>query len=351
MNLAGLDSGLDVGLNAGQDIELLENFATEIGREGSVTVRGGGTQWEVGGLPKADAREVKAPTGVWSFAPADMVVRCGAGTTVAELNEKVGRAGQMLPFDPPSPAEATVGGLLAVGQNSYRRLRYGPLRDLLLQIRFVNSLGQLIRSGGPTVKNVSGFDLCKLMVGSLGTLGFIAEVILQCQPVPEASRWFSGGAMTIPNRLLAELWQPSSILWNGEQVWVLLEGHRRDIEAASQSAGLAECEPPVTTELTSFGKDSRRISLPPATLKQLPKYFPPGSFIAEIGVGIAHLLADQEVPADMLPQPDQRSVALQREIKARFDPSGRMNPGRSVWRAAVFGETVVFRETSPPDCR
>lgn len=322
-----------------QGFGLLEAFAAETDNEGEVTIRGGGTQWEVGGLPNGDAREVKAPSGVWSFAPADMVVRCGAGTTVAELNEEVGRAGQMLPLDPLRPKEATVGGVLAVGQSGHRRLRYGPIRDLLLQMVFVNSLGQLIRSGGPTVKNVSGFDLCKLMVGSLGTLGFIAEVILRCQPVPETSRWFAGEASSpdIPTKLLAELWQPSSILWNGEQVWVLLEGHPSDVaeQAASptaKAAGLTECEPPATTEaLLGGGKNNQRISLPPSALKHLPKHFPSGSFLAEIGIGIVHLHSDQQVLADLLPQPDQRSLALQREIKARFDPTGRMNPGRSVW--------------------
>ena len=345
-----------------QGFGLLEAFAAEADSEGKVTIRGGGTQWEVGGLPSGDAREVKAPSGVWSFAPADMVVRCGAGTTVAELNEEVGRAGQMLPLDPLRPKEASVGGVLAVGQSGHRRLRYGPIRDLLLQVVFVNSLGQLIRSGGPTVKNVSGFDLCKLMVGSLGTLGFIAEVILRCQPVPETSRWFAGEASSpdIPTKLLAELWQPSSILWNGEQVWVLLEGHPSDVAEqaalpAAKAAGLTECEPPalhgqhLTSTAGSYesntrpvspeqseallggGKNNQRISLPPSALKHLPKHFPAGSFLAEIGVGIVHLHSDQQVLADLLPQPDQRSLALQREIKARFDPTGRMNPGRSVW--------------------
>ena len=356
-------------------------FAAEVGSEGEVAVRGGGTQWKVGGLPSEDAREVKAPSGVWSFAPADMVVRCGAGTTVAELNEEIGRAGQMLPLDPLCPKEATVGGVLAVGHSGHRRLRYGPIRDLLLQVVFVNSLGQLIRSGGPTVKNVSGFDLCKLMVGSLGTLGFIAEVILRCQPVPATSQWFEGEASTpdISVKLLAELWQPSSILWNGEQVWVLLEGHPSDVaeqaaSPAAKAAGLRECdEPPLllmqhsastagnsadtagslndasvgapnsyesnsrpvspeqTETLLGGDKNSQRISLPLSTLKHLQKHFPPGSFLAEIGVGIVNLHPDQQVPTDLLPQLDQRSLALQREIKARFDPTGRMNPGRSTW--------------------
>ena len=382
---AGLGStGLDGTVVDGIEISvsgLLENFSEEVGSEEPVTVRGGGTQWEVGGLPSGDAREVKAPSGVWSFAPADMVVRCGAGTTAAELNEEIGRAGQMLPLDPLCPKEATVGGVLAVGRSGHRRLRYGPIRDLLLQVVFVNSLGQLIRSGGPTVKNVSGFDLCKLMVGSLGTLGFIAEVILRCQPVPEASQWFTGEASTpdIPAKLLAELWQPSSILWNGERVWILLEGHPGDVanqaaSPAAEAAGLRECDAsplllmqhPTSTAgnsadtddnpndasvgvssscennstsisseqteaLLGGDKDNQRISLPPSNLKHLPKHFPPGSFLAEIGVGIVHLHPDQQVPADLLPQSDQRSLALQREIKARFDPTGRMNPGRSTW--------------------
>src|SRR4029077_12080729 len=118
---------------------------------------------------------------------------------------------------------ATVGGVLAVGRSGIRRLGYGPVRDTLLEARYVSAEGRRVKAGGPVVKNVSGFDLCRLLVGSLGTLGLLAQVVLRCRPLPAVSRWLAGGAD--PFDLLGRLYRPSSILWDGTTTWVLLEGH------------------------------------------------------------------------------------------------------------------------------
>ncbi|MGH9268654.1 MAG: FAD-binding oxidoreductase, partial [Acidimicrobiales bacterium] len=139
---------------------VLEAFAAEVGGTGPVVAVGGRTQWELGGPPGAGCREVRAPAGVVAFEPAEMVVRCRAGTTVAELGAAVGERGQMVPLDPADPSRATVGGVLAAGQSGLRRLRYGPVRDLLLETRFVTAEGRLVRAGAPVVKNVTGYDLC-----------------------------------------------------------------------------------------------------------------------------------------------------------------------------------------------
>src|SRR5438270_6061167 len=105
-------------------------FAALVGSEDRVVVAGGRTQWEVGGTPDPRARVVTAPAGIVSYDPAEMTLRCGAGTTVAEVDAATAAAGQMVPLDPASPDRATVGGVLAVGQSGMRRLRYGPVRDL-----------------------------------------------------------------------------------------------------------------------------------------------------------------------------------------------------------------------------
>ena len=156
-----------------------------------------------------------------------MTVCCGAGTTVAELDDALVGDGQCVAI----PPHGTVGGALAVGRSGLRRLGYGPVRDTLLQARYVSAAGDVVKAGGPTVKNVTGFDLCRLLVGSHGTLGFIGEVILRTRPRARFEQWFSTSAD--PWRTLAALYRPTSVLWNGSTTWVLLEGDERDVDAAA----------------------------------------------------------------------------------------------------------------------
>ncbi len=293
--------------------EPLQALAAEVGPCDPVVPAGGRTQWEIGGLPDPGAREVFLPAGILEYEPAEMTVRCLAGTTLAELAAVLAEAGQMVPLDLPHAEVATVGGVLAVGRSGIKRLGYGPIRDVLLQVVFVTADGELVRSGGPTVKNVSGFDLCRLMVGSLGTLGVIGEVILRCLPRPAVSQWFSGEAD--PFELLHRLYRPVSVLWDGTRVWLCLEGHSADVDAQASLTSLEPCAGP--PELPSPG----RVSLRPSELKSLK-----GEFVAEVGVGVAHL-PDPTSTGSL----EARNLALCQEIKQRFDPLGRLNPGRSVW--------------------
>ena len=168
-------------------------FADEVGTvdTGPVAVEGGRTQWAVGGLPAGDVRLVRAPTGIVAFEPAEMTVQVRAGTTLTELDAALAAAGQRVALQG-LPPDATVGGVLAVGLSGPARLGHGPIRDTLLQARYVSAEGLLVTAGGPTVKNVTGFDLCRLLVGSLGTIGLLAEVTLRTRPRPELSCWLSG---------------------------------------------------------------------------------------------------------------------------------------------------------------
>jgi glycolate oxidase FAD binding subunit len=120
----------------------------------------------------------------------DMTVTVEAGTTLAALNEALAHAGQWLPIDPPREEETTVGGLIAADRNGPLRLACGKVRDYLIGIRVVTAGGAILRGGGRVVKNVAGYDLPKLFVGSFGTLGAIVEATFKVRPRPAASRLF-----------------------------------------------------------------------------------------------------------------------------------------------------------------
>lgn len=300
----------------------LSAFADEVGPEGPVAAVGGRTQWEVGGLPHPSTRLVRPPTGVVAHQPEEMIVRARAGTTVAELDTVLAEAGQMVPFDPGEPARATIGGVLSVGHTGLRRLRWGPVRDYLLEARYVSAEGRLIKAGGPVVKNVSGFDLCRLLVGSLGTLGLLAEVVLRVQPRPAAWRWLRSDEAD-PFSVIPRLYRPSSVLWDGRSTWVLLEGHPADVEDQASALGTGFAPTGGPPAVPAVGRRSLR----PSALAAAGASLRPGTFLAELGVGVVHLEDDAALPRD---DPQVSTLDLNRRVKESFDPSGRLNPGRQV---------------------
>ena len=288
----------------------LESFAAEVGPDGPVAVEGGRTHWEVGGECLEGTRLVRAPAGVRSFDPADMTIRAGAGTQVEELDAVLAEAGQRanLPMVP----GATVGGVLAVGRDDVHALGRGRLRDALLEAVYVSDDGRLVKVGGPTVKNVSGFDLCRLLVGSLGTLGLVGEVIVRTWPRPATQQWLSGPCD--PAVLRRELYWPSSILWDGQTSWVHLEGHKSDVESEAELARSLGCNP-------TDGPPMLPAHRVPAVVLEAEEHS--GGYLVQFGTGSAYV--DEPLP---VPDPDPAVVALHGRLKAEFDPRGRLNPGR-----------------------
>lgn len=280
----------------------LTAFAAAVGSDGPVTVSGLGTR----GGPATGIRCVTAPAGIAWLQPDEMTVCCGAATPVDELVAALAEHRQTVAL----PAGGTVGGALAVGQADVRRLGWGPVRDVLLQARYVSAAGEVVKAGGPTVKNVSGFDLCRLLVGSRGTLGFLGEVILRTRPLARASQWFTVAAAD-PIPVFTALYRPVSVLWDGATVWALLEGHPADVAEQAAGARLRPCDGP-----PALPTGSRRV-MAPSSLTGLT-----GTFVAEVGVGVVH----HAEPASPAPR-DPREQALADAVKAELDPTGRLNPG------------------------
>lgn len=122
---------------------------------------------------------------VISHEPDDMTVAVGAGITLGALEAALGRHGQHLPVDPPLPEQTTVGAMLGAAQGGPLRLSAGSVRDFLIGVQFVGHGGSAVRGGGRVVKNVAGYDLMKVMIGSFGTLGIITEATFKVTPLPE----------------------------------------------------------------------------------------------------------------------------------------------------------------------
>jgi glycolate oxidase FAD binding subunit len=310
---------------------------------------GSRTHWEVGGALTAgsDGVEVTAPDGVVTYDPADLTVTVGAGTTCAELAEVLGAAGQECALDPRDPA-ATVGGLLATGLSGHRRLRLGPLRDRVLEVRFVTADGRLVKGGGPTVKNVSGFDLPRLLVGSFGTIGLMVQITLRCQPRPPSAEWFSTPAD--PFAVRRALHRPSCIAWDGRATQVLLEGVAADVDAERGRIGAPaeRAAAPAWPE----GPHRGRISVRPSAVRDLadPLDATGARWLAEVGVGTVHVATDDErvitrarAAAEAAggwllreagaPGLDGFGVRLPNarlaeRIRVAFDPDGKCAPGR-----------------------
>src|SRR5262249_39620905 len=115
----------------------------------------------------------------------DMTITVQAGVTLAQLREVLAAENQRLPIDVPRAEQATLSGALAANVSGPRRYGFGTLRDYVIGISVVNDEGQEVKAGGRVVKNVAGYDLCKLHIGALGTLGIITQVTLKLKPRPE----------------------------------------------------------------------------------------------------------------------------------------------------------------------
>ncbi len=151
-----------------------------------VLPRGAGVHQHLGGVPaRADlVIDTTRLIGITDYTPADYVVAVRAGTRLRDMQAELARHNQWLPLDPPGGHAATLGGLVAANRNGPRRLLWGSIRDMLIGIKVALPTGEVIKAGGKVVKNVAGYDLTKLFIGSLGSVGVITETTFKISPLP-----------------------------------------------------------------------------------------------------------------------------------------------------------------------
>jgi glycolate oxidase FAD binding subunit len=225
---------------------------------------GGGTRQSWGAAPPTPYVAVQTTrlNQVLDYTSDDLTISVAAGMTLAQLDATLAANGQMLPLDAPLPARSTIGGILATAADGPRRLAYGTARDLLIGIRVVEATGRISKAGGMVVKNVSGFDMMKLYLGSMGTLAIIVSANFKLLPRPRAVGALScafarpDAAFAFVGALHASQLTPAAVEyqegWSSDpaapiSVEVRAEGlpaavarHLRDVPALAAQAGAAQ---------------------------------------------------------------------------------------------------------------
>ncbi len=205
-------------------------------------IRGAGSKDFYGGMLAGELLDVSGYNGIVAYEPTELYLTAKCGTPLAEVEAALAEKGQMLAFEPPRFSGATVGGCVAAGLSGPRRQQAGAVRDFVLGVKLIDGTGQVLDFGGQVMKNVAGYDVSRLVAGSLGTLGVLAEVTLKVLPKPVAEQTliFDIGESDAITRLNQWGGQPlpiSASFWHQGQLWLRLSGARAAVEAARGKLG------------------------------------------------------------------------------------------------------------------
>ena len=180
-----MSNALDAALSA-----VIERIKTAASEGASLRIRGGGSKDFYGQTPEGEVLDTRGLNGITSYEPSELVVTVQAGTPLAELEAVLAEKNQCLPFEPPhfsaNTKITTVGGMVAAGLSGPSRASSGSVKDFVLGVNMVNGKGEVLHFGGTVMKNVAGYDVSRLMAGSMGTLGLITEVSLKVLPIAPA---------------------------------------------------------------------------------------------------------------------------------------------------------------------
>jgi glycolate oxidase FAD binding subunit len=287
----------------------------------------------VGG--QVEGMDLPAMNRVVAHRPEDLTVTVEAGMTLAGLQAHLARSGQWLPIDPPGAERLSVGALIADNVSGSRRYGYGTIREHLIGLAVVLADGRLVRSGGRVVKNVAGYDVQKLLVGSRGSLGVIVEATFKVAPLPELERIVQARCDT-----LADAGGLLERVWDGALTPTLMDLHNLEGEEAAESLrlvlGFAGSREAVEDQLErarrlgigeatgldaqtrfwSVAGSARVVSVLPSRTIETLKGLDGAQFLAHAGNGVIRYRGGVE------PQPAVLPWALLRRVKDAFDPEG-----------------------------
>ncbi len=346
-----------------QDISgaLQAQVASALHHQSPLRIQGGGSKSFYGNRVRAEPINVTAHTGILSYEPTELVITARAGTPLRVLEETLAQHRQMLPFEPPhfGPG-ATLGGTVATGLSGPRRPFTGAVRDYVLGVKLLSGRGEIVSFGGQVMKNVAGYDVSRLVTGSLGMLGIILEVSLKVLPLPECEHTVSleqspSDAIDSLCRLRALSLPLSGACYYQDQLHLRLSGGDKALAAGRAHIGGTE-----HAVSAVFWRDLREHSLPffgselPLWRLSLVPDAPPAKLQGEVLIDWAGaqrwIMTD--APPDIMhayaarrdghatlfrapvgfneprfhPLPDGL-LALHKNLKSAFDPQRLLNPG------------------------
>ena len=338
-----------------------ERIATAVRGTMPLRLRGAGTKDFYGEQLNGEVLDVRGWAGIVDYEPSELVISVRCGTPLSEVEATLAAHQQFLAFEPPGfGADPTIGGVIAAGLSGPRRMFAGAARDFVLGTRLLTAQGQLLRFGGQVMKNVAGFDVSRLLCGSLGIFGILTEVSLKVLPLPrlEETRRLeltAGEAVTAFNRWAGLPLPLSGAAWWQGSAWVRLSGAPAAVRTALDEIGgdrvaVAEAERFWSAlrhcQLPLFAAESVwRLSLPQAAA---PVDLPIEPLIDWGGAlrWYANVPPDVDVreraqsrqgtalhwrgsgSAGRFPSLAAPIVSLHRRLKQRFDPLGIFNRGR-----------------------
>lgn len=351
---------------------------------GPIGIAGAGTAagW-AGPLGPVDAvLDTTGLTGVITHNPGDMTVSVRAGTPLRQLQDELAPHGQHVSFDAARVADgATVGGLVATADAGPAALVFGSMRDLVIGVTLVLADGTVARSGGHVIKNVAGYDLAKLMHGSYGTLGVLAEVVLRLHPEPKRTATLAidcelAEAAAHAATVLGGPYEPAALEWTSDGVLLIRvdgteealdarlerlrgalgdapsdERHSRTAESDESAARAGTWERHASLVRGDLALASLRIGVRPSLLPGVLAGLPTSAVTAGLGTGVATVTLPVEAvaaahdrvhaaggtsvlrsrpPGSDAPVwgPAPSAIAVLRAVKAELDPQGRLGPGR-----------------------
>lgn len=340
--------------------EIVQAVRTAHDSQSALRIRGAGSKDFYGGMLSGELLDVGGYRGIVAYEPTELYITARCGTPLAVIEATLAEQGQLLAFEPPRFSGASVGGCVAAGLSGPRRSQAGAVRDFMLGVRLVDGTGQVLNFGGQVMKNVAGYDVSRLLAGSLGTLGVLAEVTLKVLPCPTAERTLLFAMDTDEAISRLNLWggQPlpiSASFWHDGQLWLRLSGARAAVDAATRKLGGTE-----VADAGSFWASVREQTHPAFAADILWRLALPstagdpglaGLRAIEWGGALRWYAGEQEAArgaaarlgghATLYRSPESlrclegafaplspAMLALHRRLKKSFDPKGILNPGR-----------------------